>query len=485
MKHSTFAALTCALLANIGCAVACGPKPLPPRQLDLPLRKREGRCGPGVGRCPSGQCCSEGGYCGNDPDYCGGSQCQLDYSDACDTFFGPPGPSTENIARPKIGSVPYGSLIQECTRPGLMALTFDDGPYYYTDDILDRLDDLEVPATFFLAGNNRAKGRIDDEDNGWAPMVRRIHAAGHHIGSHTWTHRDLDAVNASVRRTELIYNEMVIRNILGFFPTYARAPFLSCTRSTGCLGLFGELGYHVTDINVDTKDFEFDDPALIQNAKDRFDALVSRDAASNSYIVLAHDVQRQTVTNLTQYMVETARDRGYRLVTLGECLGDPRDNWYRVAPRGGGSEPNPNPNPEPESPSTTTTSISASSSTSTSATRAAPTPTTSGIVISRDQKCGGNTGQTCSGSKFGNCCSAYGFCGSSATYCGTGCDTDFGACNPRDPGVQDTTNGLCGKQFMATCANFGSKTCCSAFGFCGSESAHCGSGCQKGFGRCD
>lgn len=49
------------------------------------LHKRQ-ECGAGVGSCPPGRCCSEGGWCGTTHEYCGGSQCQLEYSDSCDTL---------------------------------------------------------------------------------------------------------------------------------------------------------------------------------------------------------------------------------------------------------------------------------------------------------------------------------------------------------------------------------------------------------------
>ena len=39
---------------------------------------------------------------------------------------------------------------------------------------------------------------------------------------------------------------------------------------------------------------------------------------------------------------------------------------------------------------------------------------------SQDGQCGGQAGQTCKGSSFGNCCSQYGYCGSKTAYCGTG-----------------------------------------------------------------
>ncbi|KAH4184170.1 hypothetical protein HBI81_235390 [Parastagonospora nodorum] len=38
-------------------------------------------------------------------------------------------------------------------------------------------------------------------------------------------------------------------------------------------------------------------------------------------------------------------------------------------------------------------------------------------------------GMTCSGSKYGNCCSQYSYCGSSKDYCGKGCQPGFGDCD--------------------------------------------------------
>ncbi len=55
--------------------------------------------------------------------------------------------------------------------------------------------------------------------------------------------------------------------------------------------------------------------------------------------------------------------------------------------------------------------------------------------------------------------------GSSESYCGTGCNKDFGECDEVPKGVSDTTNGLCGSNFQAACANFGDKKCCSPYGF--------------------
>lgn len=212
-----------------------------------------------------------------------------------------------------------------------MALTFDDGPYDFTSDLLDILDRADAKATFFVTGSNYGRGHIDDAASRWPGILRRMHSAGHHIGSHTWTHRNLDQISDVARRAELYNNEMALRNIFGWIPVYFRAPFLDCGAGSACERAVEVAGYHSISTNLDSKDFMYDDPALIQQSKDRIASGLSSDAAANSYIILCHDVHEQTVYNLTSFVVSLAKERGYRLVTVGECLGDPRENWYRPA----------------------------------------------------------------------------------------------------------------------------------------------------------
>jgi len=52
------------------------------------------------------------------------------------------------------------------------------------------------------------------------------------------------------------------------------------------------------------------------------------------YIIYGHDTERQTVDNLTSYMLDQVLSQGYKPVTIGECLSDPPANWYRNATTG-------------------------------------------------------------------------------------------------------------------------------------------------------
>ena len=97
-----------------------------------------------------------------------------------------------------------------------LALTFDDGPGPWTAPILDLLKAHDAHATFFLIGQ-----RVDEHPD----VVRRIVAAGHELGNHTFSHpwlaRDCadDAVYEELRRA----NE-AIACVAGEPPRRFRAP---------------------------------------------------------------------------------------------------------------------------------------------------------------------------------------------------------------------------------------------------------------------
>ncbi|KAI9776703.1 MAG: hypothetical protein M1839_009430 [Geoglossum umbratile] len=318
-------------------------------------------------------------------EYCAAPDCQYDYGPGCDTNISPPGASTSNIARPHVGSVLYGGGgvefggIYNCAQDNVMALTFDDGPYIYTQHILDLLASYSAKATFFITGNNLGKGRIDDPATGYPTIIQRMVREGHQVASHTWGHQNLSSMTSGKLDQQMYYNEMAFRNILGYFPTYMRPPYSQC--SITCENRMSTLGYHIIYFDMDTQDYLNDDPTLIQNSKNIFDSAAATKA--DNYLVIGHDVHQQTAYNLTDYILGRMKTLGYGSVTVGQCLGDPSTNWYRSA----GS---PVPSTPVQPPSTTKASTSAS-----------PTSTTVSKKVSTDATCGGTNGYTCQGSTFG------------------------------------------------------------------------------------
>jgi hypothetical protein len=365
-----------------------------------------------------------------------------------------------------------------------VALTYDDGPSEYTGAILDVLEQYNVPATFFITGNNNGKGQIDDAAYPWAALIQRMHTAGHQIASHTWSHQDLgsqaltqgeDVLTSTQRYNQMYYNEIAFNNILGFFPTYMRPPYSDCDTSSGCQQMLAALGYHVIYFDLDTEDYLRDAPDLIQQSKNDFSGNISTNTpATGDWLVISHDILEQTATNLTAYMVTTGLAAGWKFVTVGECLNDPAANWYRTL--GGGSL-------------FTSTASAAASSTVSSATA---TPT----AASPDGSCGGSTGYFCTGTTYGNCCSANGWCGSTTDYCDTGCQSAFGLCGNETLSASATSSsagaaatkvsndGACGGTTGETCLGSTFGNCCSTNGWCGSTTDYCSTGCQSAFGLC-
>jgi peptidoglycan-N-acetylglucosamine deacetylase len=110
----------------------------------------------------------------------------------------------------------FGSTILAGRDPNEYALTYDDGPNdACTEQLLEILARHQVHATFFVIGRFvRQRGEL----------IRRIHAAGHLIGNHTFTHPVLLFQSPSRVREELASTNAAIEDALGEKVSYFRPP---------------------------------------------------------------------------------------------------------------------------------------------------------------------------------------------------------------------------------------------------------------------
>ncbi|KAI0200491.1 carbohydrate esterase family 4 protein [Astrocystis sublimbata] len=379
-----------------------------------------GRCGSRYGSCATGYCCSYEGYCGRGEEYCTSPDCQINYGSGCDGNQKPSGADTSNIPRPKVGNVRYGGVgVYDCVNDGDIALTFDDGPWDYTNDLLDKLAKYQAKATFFITGTNLHKGKINDPATPWPSVIQRMAAEGHQVASHTWSHENYSQLTTAQYKNQIYWNEIALNDILGYIPTYMRPPYSICPANT-CGSQLADLGYHAIYFDLDTEGYLHDDPTQIQISKNIWDKTVpGSNPCRTSYLQIEHDIHYQTVYNLTDYFLDSLVKSGYRSVTVGQCLGDAPENWYRA-----GSKPVPQYTFTPR-PATGTWPCLTQTATST----AAPGPTST-LKVSTDGNCG--SGVTCQGSVYGNCCSVNKYCGASIDYCGNGCNAQFGSCSAGD-----------------------------------------------------
>ncbi|KAJ5364480.1 peptidoglycan-N-acetylglucosamine deacetylase [Penicillium cataractarum] len=213
--------------------------------------------------------------------------------------------------------LPYGVVIDHCTVPSTIAIAFDDGPYIYTEQVLDILANASIHATFFFNGD--WKGNIYELSH----IVKRTLAEGHQIGSHSWNHLNLTTLPYNDILTQMFTLESAFHHILGFTPTYTRTPWLHVNELV--LSALRDLRYHVIGASIVTDDKTNDHPSRSWRSFELF----REGLEGGGSIVLAHDSQENTAMRLVEDMIGEVGRRGLKAVPVGECLGHPEEFWYR------------------------------------------------------------------------------------------------------------------------------------------------------------
>jgi peptidoglycan/xylan/chitin deacetylase (PgdA/CDA1 family) len=165
----------------------------------------------------------------------------------------------------------------EAGRPGELALTFDDGPNpAWTPQLLDALASHDVRATFFLIG------RYAQEE---PDLVRRIQAAGHLIGNHSWSHPNLAITAARRVGEELTRTRDTLQQIAGVPIRWFRPPFGG--RRPAVLSIARDLGMTPVLWNAITPDWREPSPDRIaQSMIGKIDRNHRRGWATN---IVLHD----------------------------------------------------------------------------------------------------------------------------------------------------------------------------------------------------
>lgn len=88
------------------------------------------------------------------------------------------------------------------TNKKVVALTFDDGPTENVDNILTVLDQYHAKATFFLIGNELRQHR---------DLGKKIAAARHQIGNHTYSHKRMIFKSPNYIKREIEQTDQLIR----------------------------------------------------------------------------------------------------------------------------------------------------------------------------------------------------------------------------------------------------------------------------------
>lgn len=195
-------------------------------------------------------------------------------------------------------------------QPGKIALTFDDGPdSRTTPELLDLLERLEVPATFYLVGF-RALQCPD--------VIARLKNSPHLLGSHSHNHLHAWKVAPWREFQDAVRGIRTLCGVVGPASPY-RPPFGKLTLPTLCWMWLQ--GREVHWWCFDTQDHA-DEPT-------RIDKLAGEIVDSRRPVVLMHchhaeQERRRFVLNLTEAVVREARHKGLEFVTMDQFATSPR-----------------------------------------------------------------------------------------------------------------------------------------------------------------
>lgn len=181
-----------------------------------------------------------------------------------------------------------------------VALTFDDGPDDLTEEYLDLLDRLGVPATFFIMGNASSER---------PRLVREYVRRGHQIAGHGWDHQSFPKLSTTGLRDQLRRTDAVLGPQPGARP-WVRPPHGALSGRVVAQLVAG--GYTIAMWSFDSKDYEIADP----------DELVARcdpAAMAPGEVLLLHEGQRWTLEALPR-IVGNLRAAGYECVTMADLF---------------------------------------------------------------------------------------------------------------------------------------------------------------------
>ncbi len=210
-----------------------------------------------------------------------------------------PGPISQLAPRSGPGVRPSPVPAPDASRLRALALTFDDGPSPQLNGKLrDALDARRAPATFFMIGRSVASA---------SDWCTRTALAGMEVGSHSWSHAQLDKKRGAGLDEQLTRASEEIARCTGRPPLLLRAPYGARNRrSDNAAGRLGE-----SDVlwDVDTEDWKTLDT-------DANFAAVHRDAHRGA-IILMHEIHPTSVAAVPA-ILQDLQAQGYCLLTCSE-----------------------------------------------------------------------------------------------------------------------------------------------------------------------
>lgn len=200
------------------------------------------------------------------------------------------------------------SELQKTSFSKVAYLTFDDGPSYNTETILDTLKEYNVKATFFVVGRPES-----------AHIYKRIVDEGHTIGLHSYSH-EYSAIYTSPQAfiTDIHLLKDLIEISADYTPDIIRFPggsnntishrYGGSNIMTNIINETNSHGYVRFDWNVDSMDAA----KGVQDKNVIVNSVINQSSVLNPAVILLHDSPHKTTTaQALPEIIEGLRDLGF------------------------------------------------------------------------------------------------------------------------------------------------------------------------------
>lgn len=181
-----------------------------------------------------------------------------------------------------------------------VALTFDDGPSEYTQQVLDLLAEHGCHATFFMVGKRMEQ---------LPEQVAAVAQSGSEVALHTWSHDDLSQCDRARIQRSLENNQALAEELSGGAVTLVRPPWGKM--SNDAYGVCHQLGLYAVIWSIDSEDWK------TRDAEKTCQNIMSQ--LTNGGIILCHDTYPETVEAVRQFL-PMLEEEGYQAVSVGELF---------------------------------------------------------------------------------------------------------------------------------------------------------------------
>lgn len=192
-------------------------------------------------------------------------------------------------------------------------ITFDDGPYYLTDSVLNILKEKKVKATFFTIGAGKTSC-LDNRSVDCTETYKKIVDNGHTIANHTYSHAIFNGLYSSTsafindvsKQEDLIYSKTGVKtNIIRFPGGSSTAKGIK----DDIIANLHNKGYGWVDWTAEDGD------GKSLSSKEQAMANLERTINDNIEVILFHDYNRITYSILPE-AIDYLEERNYILLPL-------------------------------------------------------------------------------------------------------------------------------------------------------------------------